>query len=521
MNGMVKSIMQLGVIFMIYFGLFNLQPASADEGNIDTTFKYAWSENSGWGNFRPTNGGVTVRPTYLSGYAWLENIGWIKLGSGTGPYANTTNTNWGVNHNSSTGALSGYAWSENVGWINFNPTSSQVTIDTSTLKFDGYAWAENVGWIHFQNASPEYYVKEAAAAPTVTTQAVTGIGTTTATGNGNITSLGSPNPTQHGVCWNTAGTPTIADNKTEEGAAVATGAFTSNMTGFSPNTTYHVRAYATNTAGTAYGGQVSFTSNVPVPTITSFTPTSGSTGTTVVITGTNFTGTEVKFGGTNAASFSVDSATRITAVVGSGSTGKVTVTTGQGTGTSASTFTYNGSPATLATGNPSSYKVTVTKVEMWNGTSWATIFSGAAQLDMVAGGTFPGISNLSLPAGTYSQVRVTFNNAFPVTGMLSNPPTPYYTTATAFFGQTNLASTPTTVAGSMAAFTFYNPAWGALGVDVAQAYAITPITVGPTTDYQPTLRFTISTTLLLKGTAGNVSSYFFSLDAPTGSLVEP
>ncbi len=97
------------------------------------------------------------------------------------------------------------------------------------------------------------------SSPVVTTQAVTGIGTTTATGNGTITDLGSPNPTQHGVCWNTTGTPTIADSSTTEGAAAATGAFTSTMTGLSENTTYHVRAYATNSAGTAYGGEVSFT----------------------------------------------------------------------------------------------------------------------------------------------------------------------------------------------------------------------------------------------------------------------
>jgi len=274
--------------------------------------------------------------------------------------------------------------------------------------------------------------------PTVTTQAVTGIGTTTATGNGNITDLGATNPTQHGVCWNTTGTPTTADSKTEEGAASATGAFTSNMTGLSPNTTYYVRAYATNTAGTAYGGQVSFNSL-----------------------------------------------------------------------------------GTLPTGTPSSYMVTVTKVEMWNLTSWVTIFSGTAQLDVKAGGTFPGIGDLSLPAGTYSQVRVTFNNSFPVAGTLSYGGTAYYTTATTFGGQTNLASTPTTVAESMAEFTFRIEAWGAINTEVPQTFAITPITVGPLTDYQPTVRVTISDKLELKGTAGTPSTYYFALSAPTVNIVEP
>jgi len=110
-------------------------------------------------------------------------------------------------------------------------------------------------------------------APTVTTQAVTNIGTTTATGNGNITDLGIPNPTQHGVVWDTSTGPTIADNKTEEGAASATGAFTSSMTGLSPGTTYYVRAYATNAAGTAYGNEVSFTTN-KAPAVTTQAVTS-------------------------------------------------------------------------------------------------------------------------------------------------------------------------------------------------------------------------------------------------------
>jgi len=138
-------------------GPFTLGKAWA-YGNISNTYKYAWSENSGWENFHPTHGGVTVHDTYLSGYAWAENIGWIKLGSGSGPYTNTTSANWGVNRDSSTGALSGYAWSENARWIKFNPTYGGVTINTSTGKFDGYAWGENIGWVHFQNSSPEYYV---------------------------------------------------------------------------------------------------------------------------------------------------------------------------------------------------------------------------------------------------------------------------------------------------------------------------------------------------------------------------
>ncbi len=109
---------------------------------------------------------------------------------------------------------------------------------------------------------------EIAIAPTVTTQAVTAIGTTTATGNGNITSLGIPNPTAYGVCWNTSVSPTITDNNTDKGSASSTGAFTANMTSLAMGTTYYVRAYATNATGTAYGSEVSFTTTtitIPEP----------------------------------------------------------------------------------------------------------------------------------------------------------------------------------------------------------------------------------------------------------------
>ena len=98
--------------------------------------------------------------------------------------------------------------------------------------------------------------------PTVTTQAVSSIATTTATGNGNITSLGVPNPTQYGVVWSTSTNPTVElTTKTSQGAIALTGAFTSSMTGLVANTTYYVKAYATNAAGTNYGTQVSFTTN--------------------------------------------------------------------------------------------------------------------------------------------------------------------------------------------------------------------------------------------------------------------
>ncbi|GGE97198.1 hypothetical protein GCM10011383_04930 [Hymenobacter cavernae] len=79
---------------------------------------------------------------------------------------------------------------------------------------------------------------------------------------------------------------------------------------------------------------------VSPPTITSFTPTSGTAGTSVVLTGTNFTGaTSVKFNGTAAASYTVNSATQLTAIVPAGATtGTISVVTPGGTVTSTQSF---------------------------------------------------------------------------------------------------------------------------------------------------------------------------------------
>ena len=95
--------------------------------------------------------------------------------------------------------------------------------------------------------------------PEVTTTAVTDITTTTAVSGGNVTSDGGAEVAAKGVCWNTTSSPTISDDHTTDG--FGTGIFISNLTSLEDNTTYYVRAYATNSVGTAYGQEVSFTTS--------------------------------------------------------------------------------------------------------------------------------------------------------------------------------------------------------------------------------------------------------------------
>ena len=92
--------------------------------------------------------------------------------------------------------------------------------------------------------------------PTVTTIEVTAISSTTATSGGNVTSDGGAPVTARGICWGAAANPTTDSSKTTDGTV--TGSFTSNLTGLTENTTYHLRAYATNSAGTGYGNEISF-----------------------------------------------------------------------------------------------------------------------------------------------------------------------------------------------------------------------------------------------------------------------
>jgi hypothetical protein len=89
----------------------------------------------------------------------------------------------------------------------------------------------------------------------VTTTAVSDITSSSASCGGTVLP-GGESATARGVCWNTAGTPTTADSKTTNGSG--TGTFTSALTGLLADTTYHVRAYATSSAGTAYGAEVDF-----------------------------------------------------------------------------------------------------------------------------------------------------------------------------------------------------------------------------------------------------------------------
>src|SRR5574344_825427 len=117
--------------------------------------------------------------------------------------------------------------------------------------------------------------------PVLSTTAITDITQTTAKSGGNITSDGGATVTVRGVCWSTNQTPTISDNKTTDGTGA--GNFVSSISGLTANTTYYVRAYATNSNGTAYGSAMSFTTQEGSSGSTFTDPRDGKVYQTVVI----------------------------------------------------------------------------------------------------------------------------------------------------------------------------------------------------------------------------------------------
>jgi len=104
--------------------------------------------------------------------------------------------------------------------------------------------------------------------PTLTTAEITSITVASAKSGGVITYDGGAIVSERGVCWSTNINPTINDNKTSDGAGE--GSFTSDINNLNGGTTYYLRAYSTNSAGTGYGNELSFTTGIltTIPTVT-------------------------------------------------------------------------------------------------------------------------------------------------------------------------------------------------------------------------------------------------------------
>lgn len=155
--------------------------------------------------------------------------------------------------------------------------ASNITGLTPDTKYYIRAYATNSEGTAYGNEVS--FTTTALVAPTVTTVAASAITLTTATSGGSITTDGGAAVTEKGVCWSTSANPTTAGSKTSDGTGSA--AFTSSLTALTPGTTYYYRAYATNSVGTSYGNELTFTTTaLAVPTVTTAATTTNITLTT-------------------------------------------------------------------------------------------------------------------------------------------------------------------------------------------------------------------------------------------------
>ncbi len=136
--------------------------ASVTNGTISSVNKYAWSNQTGWINFKTVNGNIKISDSGITGYVWNSNYGWINMSP----------TNDGVKV-ATNGSLSGYAWGTNIGWIDF----SGVSINSSG-RFVGTATGKIIGTLTFDcpncNVSTDYVPKDFRSIQTSTTASSNG-----------------------------------------------------------------------------------------------------------------------------------------------------------------------------------------------------------------------------------------------------------------------------------------------------------------------------------------------------------
>ena len=216
---------------------------------VDAGIQYA--KASGWSDYKTfTNEFSNTTPVLEKANAnasvYIQPELSTKLYNVAGPYVNTKiYGKLEIDANEETVEKEEPWWKLSVG-INLNAGMNVEIFDLATLNYEK---SNIIGY--------EWLIAQSPTKPKVTTGDVTNIQSTTASCSGNVTADGGQAVTDRGICWSTSQNPTIENSKTSGGTG--TGTFTGNLTGLTANTSYYVRAYATNSEGTAYGAEKAFT----------------------------------------------------------------------------------------------------------------------------------------------------------------------------------------------------------------------------------------------------------------------
>ncbi|WP_345953997.1 MBG domain-containing protein [Mucilaginibacter sp. PAMB04168] len=239
--------------------------------------------------------GTTSSPT-------IDATGWVPTGSFTTGYAIASNLPDG---NGSQNTLT-----NGVNAIGFTSRQTNVAYTGTTTATDAATWLSRFANVNnwtqqgtavtpsYESANKIIIGSVAATAPIVSTTATSTYAATTATLAGNVSSDGGATVTEKGVVYGTSSNPTTANSKLVNSAA-GTGGISVDATGLTPGTTYYFKAYAINSAGTAYGTEQTFTTTASATpavttagTIEAFAACYGSstTGQSFTISGNNLTG---------------------------------------------------------------------------------------------------------------------------------------------------------------------------------------------------------------------------------------
>ena len=223
--------------------------------------------------------------------------------------------------------------------ITVNPTSDLNDATGYYVTIDKAAFADSDGRIFTgisSNATLRFTTGVTLTEATVTTTSASEITQTTARLGGSVTADGNTPVTDRGIVWSTSPTPTISSNKVQIDAG--TGTFTKIVTGLPTASRIYVRAYATNSVGTAYGNEIDFYTTTSVSSIVNVnaSPTNSSQVAYTVTFANSVTGVD-------AADFALTtsgvSGAFISGVSGSGRSYTVSINTGSGNGSIRLDFT--------------------------------------------------------------------------------------------------------------------------------------------------------------------------------------
>lgn len=273
------------------------------------------SDGSGTGTYTSSITGLTLGTTYhvrayaynSSGYGYGSDVTFTTLASASLPTLSTTAVTLITSTSATSGGIitadggaavtaRGVCWSTTA-----NPTVALATkttdgtgIGTFTSNITGLLGGTTYHVRAYATNSTETgygtdisFTTSAGVLATITTTAITANAGISATSGGSITSDGGATITIRGVCWGLNLNPSTTDTKTTDGTGP--GIFVSNLTGLISGTNYHMRAYATNNVGTAYGQDIAFTSaslaTLTTTAITSITQTTARGGGTITLDG--------------------------------------------------------------------------------------------------------------------------------------------------------------------------------------------------------------------------------------------